>query len=265
MGDPRAAVSPVVSPPRAPERDAEKERLMLELADTRRMLSTAEDRARQAETAAVFMQQREPGRPTAARPLVAQAALGPAVDHAVGVVLPLLRQKNLKLDVAVSEDLPLAAVKETVLRQLALSLLENACRASAEDGCLLVRAETISANGSGPASGRAVALTVTDAGVGIRAEDRERVFDSQYYLGGGRPIAGLGDNSANLAVVQKLAQASGGDLYFESRAGAGTTFTLRLPAAEVRPWTLMKIKQEVDAAGQKRLKPAAGETTDKAS
>jgi signal transduction histidine kinase len=242
---------------RAADRDPEKERLMLELADTRRMLSTAEERVRQAETVAVFLQQREPGQPTAARPQVAQAAIGPAVDHAVGVVLPMLRQKNLKLDVAVGEDLPLAAVKETVLRQLALSLLENACRASVEDGALLVRAEAISANGSSPATGRAVALMVSDAGVGIRAEDRERVFDSQYYLGGGRAIAGVGDNSANLAVVQKLAQASGGDLYFESRAGEGTTFTLRLPAAEVRPWTLMKIKQEIDAGGQKRLKPAS--------
>lgn len=253
------ASTTATAPAHAPERDPEKERLMLELADTRRMLSTAEERVRQAETAAVFLQQREPGQPTAARPLVAQAAIGPAVDHAVGVVLPMVRQKNLKLDVGIGEDLPLAAVKEAVLRQLALSLLENACRASTEDGCLLVRAEIVWANGSSPATGRAVVLMVTDAGVGIRAEDRQHVFDSQYYLGGGRPIAGLGDNSANLAVVQKLAQASGGDLYFESRAGAGTTFTLRLPAAEVRPWTLMKLKQERDAAGQKRLKPETGD------
>lgn len=192
---------------------------------------------------------------------MAQAALGPAVDQAVSAVLPMLRQKNLKLDVAVGEELPLAAVRETVLRQLALSLLENACRASTQDGRLLVRAETVSANGSGPSTARAVALIVSDAGVGIRAEDRERVFDSQYYLGGGRPIVGLGDNSANLAVVQKLAQASGGDLYFESRAGAGTTFTLRLPAAEVRPWTMLKLKQERDTTAQEPLKPATGEAS----
>lgn len=240
---------------RPAERDADKERLMLELAETRRMLTTAEDRARQAETVAVFLQQREPGQPTAARPQVAQAAIGPAVEHGIGSILPMLRQKNLKLDTVIVDDLPLVAVKETVLRQLVLSLLENACRASAEDGCILVRAETLSANGSGPTSGRAVALMVTDAGSGIRTDDRERVFDSQYYLAGGRPIVGLGDNSANLAVVQKLAQASGGDLHFDTKLGGGTTFTLRLPAAEVRPWTLLKIKQEVDSTGARRVTP----------
>ena len=245
-----------VTAQRSAERDADKERLMVELAETRRMLSTAEERVRQAETVAVFLQQREPGQPTAARPQVAQAGVGQAVEHGVGVILPMLRQKNLKLDMVIGDGLPLAAVKETVLRQLVLSLLENACRASSEDGSILVRAEVVSANGSGPATGRAVAIKVTDTGQGIRAEDRERVFDSQYYLNGGRPIVGLGDNSANLAVVQKLAQASGGDLYFESQLGAGTTFILRLPAAELRPWTLMKVKQEIDASGAKRVKPA---------
>lgn len=245
---------------RPTERDPEKERLMLELAETRRMLTTTEERARQAETVAVFLQQREPGQPTAARPRVVQAAIVPAVDHAVAVVLPIIRKRDLKLDVALADDLPLAAVKEGVLRQLVLSLLENACRASMEGGTIVVRGESVSANGGGPSSGRTVMLQVTDAGVGVRAEDRERVFDSQYYLAGGRSIPGVGDNSANLAVVQKLAQAGGGDLTFESQPAAGTTFTLRLPAAEVRPWTLMKVKQAADSMGARPRKPAPAPT-----
>ncbi len=261
-GVPAQAVSPLLPPAitlaRAGDRDTEKERLMLELADTRRMLSAAEDRTRQAEAMAVFLQQREPGQPTAARPQVAQSALSPAVEYAAGAILPMLRQKNLKLDMAVEHDMPLAAVKEAVLRQLVLSLLENSCRASKEDGTVSVRAELISTNGGGPASGRAVALLVSDSGPGIRADDRDRVFDSQYSLSGGRPIIGLGDNSANLAVVQKLAQASGGDLQFESKLGVGTTFTLRLPAAEVRPWTLMKVKQQMETSGAKHSVPEAG-------
>jgi two-component system sensor histidine kinase SenX3 len=89
-----------------------------------------------------------------------------------------------------------------------------------------------------------VLLAVSDTGGGIPAGERDHVFDSQYYLGGGRPIPGLGDNSGNLAVVQKLAQASGGDLVYESKPGRGTTFTLRLPAAELRPWTKLKVKPD---------------------
>ena len=185
---------------------------------------------------AVTLQQREPGGPTTARPQVAQSAIAPAVEGAAAAVLPILRQKNLKLDLALAADLPLVSVKETVLRQLVLSLLTNACRASAEGTAVVVSAAAASAepatNGSKAGRGRQVALAFRDTGGGIDPAERERVFGSQPNLGSGRPVRGLGDGSANLAVVQKLAQASGGDLVFDSQAGVGTTFTLRLPAAE---------------------------------
>lgn len=248
-----------LSSTRAGERDTDKERLIVELAETRRMLTTAEERANQAESMAVFLQQGEPGGPTTAMPQIAHAAVGPALEYAVESVLPIMRQRDLKLDIALAEALPLAAVKETVLRQLVLSLLENSCRASAEDSSVLVRAEVSTVNGNHAGAGRVLSLMVTDTGAGIRAEDRERVFDSKYYLAGGRSILGLGDNSATLAVVQKLAQASGGDLNFNSDVGEGTTFTLRLPVAEVRPWTLMKSESAAEVKLRAPLKPAASE------
>lgn len=242
---PRPGPVQPVSPPA--EQDTEKERLIIELAEARRQKTAAEERARQAESVAVYLQQREPGQPTTARPQVNQAAVAPVVESTVSSILPVLRRKNLKLDIAVGTDLPLVAVKEPVLRQLVLSLLENACRASAEDKAVVVSARPMT-NGSKPALKPMVALTVTDAGRGIAVADQERVFDSQHALAEGDPIPGLGDSSANLAVVQKLAQASGGDLVFESRVGQGTTFTLRLPVAELRPWTMLKGKPESEAS-----------------
>jgi signal transduction histidine kinase len=235
-----ARVAPAA--PRPAEADAERERLIVELAEARRQQAVAEERARQAEVMAVTLQQRAPGGPTTARPQVAQSAVAPAVESAAAAVLPILRQKNLKLDLALAADLPLVSVKETVLRQLVLSLLTNACRASAENSAVVVSvaatsAEPATTNGSKAAGSRMVALAFRDMGVGVPPEERERVFGTQPNLSGGQPVRGLGDSSANLAVVQKLAQAGGGDLVFDSVAGAGTTFTLRLPAAELRPWS----------------------------
>jgi signal transduction histidine kinase len=240
--EPLRPVAPAAAPRPAPGRDAERERLILELAEARRLLAAAEERARQAESAAVAMQQQAPGRPTTARPQVAQAAIVPVVESAATSILPILRRKNLTLDLAVSDELPLVSVKESVLKQLVLSLLENACRASAEDGDVSLRAGLAAAERGG--NGRTVDVAFTDSGVGIQTEDRSRVFDSRDYLAGRSPIPGLGDNSATLAVVQKLAQASGGDLLMESAAGAGTTFTLRLPAAELRPWSALKLEDD---------------------
>ena len=245
--------------PRSAEADAERERLIVELAEARRQQVVAEERARQAEVMAVTLQQRQPGGPTTARPQVAQSAVAPAVESAAASVLPILRQKNLKLDLALAADLPLVSVKETVLRQLVLSLLTNACRASAENSDVVVRAESATTNGSKAGSGRMVAVTFRDTGGGVPPEERERVFGTQPNLSGGQPVRGLGDSSANLAVVQKLAQAGGGDLVFDSVAGAGTTFTLRLPAAELRPWSVLTPR--VEHTTPKPPAPEAAEDT----
>ena len=254
------APRPAPVAPRPPEADAERERLIVELAEARRQQAVAEERARQAETMAVTLQQREPGRATTARPQVAQSAIAPTVESTAGAVLPLLRRKNLKLDLALAADLPLVSVKETVLRQLTLSLLENACRASADDSAVVVSAEVVSANGSKTGPSRLVSLAFSDTGGGVAAEEQGYVFDSRHHLAGGRPIRGLGDTSANLAVVQKLAQASGGDLIFESVVGQGTTFTLRLPAAEVRPWSLLLDRPPAKPATPPVEPPAVAKT-----
>jgi signal transduction histidine kinase len=254
----RAATPSSSSATRAVERDPDKERLILELAETRRTLASTEERARQAEAMAVFLQQSKPGQPTTAMPQVTQAAVGPAVEKTIAKILPLVRQKNLKLDVAIADELVLVAMKESVLQQLALSLLENACRASLEDSRVLIRAEMVAANGRGPTAGRAVALMITDSGRGINPEDRERVFNAPSAPGEERPIAGLGISSGSISMVQKLARTSGGDLSFDSAVGRGATFTLRFPAAEVQPWTLLKMRHggQSDQAAAKEGAPA---------
>jgi signal transduction histidine kinase len=101
------------------------------------------------------------------------------------------------------------------LLQAVSNLVENALRCTPAGGRVTVAA----------APGR---LAVKDTGPGLSAEDLPRAFE-RFYLhrryGGERPVGtGLG-----LALVRELAEAMGGSVDVESTAGAGTTFTLRLP------------------------------------
>ena len=100
------------------------------------------------------------------------------------------------------------------------NLLSNAVKFTPADGAIAVLARC----------GRdAVEIEVTDTGIGIPAEDVERVFD-QYFRSNAAtheiPGTGLG-----LAIVHAVAQQHGGTVTVSSELGSGTTFTLTVPLA----------------------------------
>ena len=66
---------------------------------------------------------------------------------------------------------------------------------------------------------------VTDTGIGIAEEDKERVFEEfERAAGNDFPGTGLG-----LAIVRELVASLGGEIDFRSQEGAGCTFEVVLP------------------------------------
>jgi signal transduction histidine kinase len=74
-------------------------------------------------------------------------------------------------------------------------------------------------------------IAVHDTGIGIAAEDRERIFDAFQQAGtaaeGEQEGTGLG-----LALVKRLVELHGGRIWVESSLGAGSTFTFTLPVRQ---------------------------------
>ena len=73
-----------------------------------------------------------------------------------------------------------------------------------------------------------VAISVCDQGPGVRAEEREAIFQR---FNRGRDTAGQAGFGLGLAIGRELARRMGGDLALEPPDGGGASFTLRLPAA----------------------------------
>ena len=78
--------------------------------------------------------------------------------------------------------------------------------------------------------GALVGAGVRDTGPGIAAEHLERIFDRFFRIDQSRSRA-LGGTGLGLAIARLLAELQGGEVTVESALGAGSTFTLWLPAA----------------------------------
>lgn len=98
------------------------------------------------------------------------------------------------------------ALIETAIR----NILENALKYSAADSPVDISLTE--------ADGKAQ-LSIADHGIGICAEDLERVFEKFYRVNRNGPIPGTG---LGLALVSEIVQLHGGEVWIESEVGSGT-------------------------------------------
>jgi signal transduction histidine kinase len=105
--------------------------------------------------------------------------------------------------------------------QICLNLLSNSLKATQAGGQVSVNCEKLDGM---------IAIHVRDTGVGIPEERLESVFSPFTQLGRAlnSPDTGVG---LGLAISRELARAMGGDVTVSSEVGAGSTFTLTIPAA----------------------------------
>ena len=136
------------------------------------------------------------------------------------LVRETLEVNELPPDVAVDVDcpssLPPALVDKNQMLIVLGNLVRNARDAMPNGGRLQIAA----CDGDGH-----VDLRVTDTGHGIPAEDLHRVMEPLFTT----KARGIG---LGLAMARTLAQKNEGDLSVQSQVGVGTTFTLRLRAAD---------------------------------
>jgi signal transduction histidine kinase len=105
------------------------------------------------------------------------------------------------------------------VRQILLNLLSNAIKFS-DDGDIVVRSRL---------NGESVAVSIADRGIGIAAENLEKIFDPFWQVEQ-RSTRRIGGTGLGLSVSRSLARLLGGEVSVESGLDQGSMFTLTLPA-----------------------------------
>jgi PAS domain S-box-containing protein len=146
-----------------------------------------------------------------------EVSLRSIIDQAVTMNTPQADVKRLTLRVE-GDDAKLFTDGGKV-RQILLNILSNAIKFT-DRGEILIRSR---------ADEKTASVSIIDPGIGIAAENLERIFDPFWQVEQ-RSTRKAGGTGLGLSVSRRLARLIGGDITVESEIGRGSTFTLTIPS-----------------------------------
>jgi signal transduction histidine kinase len=127
----------------------------------------------------------------------------------------------------VDDDVPKVCLDEGRLKQILFNLLSNAVKFSPQGGPVAINVSFI-ARVTSPLGVDTVRIDVNDQGVGIPADDLQRIFDEFYQTEQGRRSR-KGGTGLGLSLTRNFVELHRGTIEVESTPGRGSTFTLYLP------------------------------------
>jgi signal transduction histidine kinase len=108
---------------------------------------------------------------------------------------------------------------EFSVKEMITNLLSNAVKYTPENGAIHLRAG---------GCGDHVRIDIIDSGIGIPAEELDRIFD-EFYRASNVTKARQEGTGLGLAIVQQIVERHGGAVSVKSAEGRGSTFTVLLP------------------------------------
>jgi len=147
--------------------------------------------------------------------------IGELFDEVQSELEPIIKRSNLQVMARVKGTVPSVRSDRQKVKQIVLNLLSNALK--------FTPAGSVTMTACYDGRLRQVAIAVKDTGVGIPEEDQVKVCEDFRQLDSS-PARGYGGTGLGLSICRRLAQILGGTIELDSKAGSGSTFTLRLPA-----------------------------------
>ena len=142
----------------------------------------------------------------------------------VGRWQPLSQTRQIELSLQVPPDLPKVNLDRMRMCQALGNILSNAIHCTEAGGHIVLRA--------GVECDEALAVSISDDGIGIHAAELPHVFNRFYRTGQSRS-RGIGGTGLGLAITQAIVEAHGGTIAVTSDGlGQGITVTLRLPLSK---------------------------------
>ena len=130
-----------------------------------------------------------------------------------------MTDQGFHISLSEGKSIPDVIFDKEAMEQVMHNLLDNACKYSGESRTIKVATEVKSRN---------VMINVTDYGVGIRKEDKDKIFD-RFYRAGDELTQTVRGSGIGLTIVKQIVEAHHGEIVIESSPDKGSTFSVILP------------------------------------
>src|SRR5262249_23377664 len=127
--------------------------------------------------------------------------------------------RSISLAIDVPDGLPEIVADRQRLRQIVVNLVSNACKYTPEGGHVDLIACTCGDN---------LRVDGRDTGVGIAEEARSHIF-TPFFRADNPLREEAGGTGLGLSITKTLVSLHGGEIWFDTNEGAGTTFSFTLP------------------------------------
>jgi GAF domain-containing protein/DNA-binding response OmpR family regulator len=157
----------------------------------------------------------------------------------MSTAIALVKDKPVKLEQDVPQDLPTVMADQTRVRQIILNLVSNAAKFTDRGSIRL----------SMVAMPTEVLISVSDTGIGIPPDKLEHVFEefTQVDASTTRKYGGTG---LGLAITRKFVEMHHGRIWVESQVGVGSTFNFTLPREQAEYEAPVLLPADLAARGE---------------
>jgi signal transduction histidine kinase len=151
-----------------------------------------------------------------------EVRIGDLLRDSLTMVKEKAFKHGIELDLKLEDEIPESHADERKLKQIVFNLLSNAVKFTPYGG--KVGIEAVKEEGD-------IRVTVWDTGIGIKEEDRGKLFKEFEQLDSGvdKRYQGTG---LGLALSKRLVEMHGGRIWVESEAGKGSRFSFTLPTVQ---------------------------------
>ncbi len=145
-------------------------------------------------------------------------------------------ERSISLAIDVQPGLPRIMADRQRLRQIAVNLVSNACKYTPVGGHVDITLR----NGN-----NRLRVDVRDNGVGIQAEAQRFIFTP--FFRADNPLRDeVGGTGLGLSITKRLVELHGGEIWFDTSEGQGTTFSFALPL-NAQEWTPVEWLERAEA------------------